>query len=113
MIIISKQNPMKTTIQSLHFTADAALNEFVIKKLGKLDRQNNQISSCDVCLKLEKSDTQTTKISEISLLVEGTKLFSKSQARTFESAVDESIDALQAQLRKMKSRKTDHDHQKL
>jgi putative sigma-54 modulation protein len=96
---------MNITIQSLHFTANQTLTDFVNEKMGKLEHVNNQITRGDVCLKLDKSDTDENKICEISLKTPGKDLFAKSQCMTFEEAITDTIEALQKQLRKVKTQK--------
>ncbi|HXC05893.1 MAG TPA: ribosome-associated translation inhibitor RaiA [Bacteroidia bacterium] len=96
---------MNITIQSLHFTANQTLKDFVNEKMGKLEHVNNQITSGDVVLKLDKSDTDENKICEISLKAPGKDLFAKNQCATFEEAVNETVEALQKQLRKLKTQK--------
>ncbi|MFI5149701.1 MAG: ribosome hibernation-promoting factor, HPF/YfiA family [Bacteroidia bacterium] len=96
---------MNFTIQSLHFTANQALTDFVKEKMGKLEHINNQITSGDIVLKLNKSDTDENKICEISLKTPGKDLFAKNQCATFEQAITDSVEALQKQLRKVKTQK--------
>ena len=45
-----------------------------------------------------------TKIAEIKLHISGNDLFSKRQCKTFEEAVDTSIDALKIQIKKHKEK---------
>jgi ribosome-associated translation inhibitor RaiA len=55
-------------------------------------------------LKLEKSDITANKVCEIRLAVPGNDLFATSQCTTFEEAVNETIEALQKQIRKLKTK---------
>jgi putative sigma-54 modulation protein len=96
---------MNINIQSLHFTANQTLTDYVNEKMGKLEHVNNQIVSGDVCLKLDKSDTDENKICEINLKTPGKDLFAKSQCATFEEAINDTVEALQKQLRKVKTQR--------
>lgn len=67
-----------------------------------------KIDAAQVCLKLEKSDVNDNKICEIRLVVPGNDLFAKRQSATFEDAANEAIDALQQQIKKMKTKLYNH-----
>lgn len=95
---------MNITIQSVRFTASAQLEEFIQQKVGKLDQFFDGIVSAEVILKLDKSDSSENKVAEISLNVPGDELFAKKQSKTFEEAVDLSVDALRKQLIKWKEK---------
>lgn len=95
---------MKIKIQSLHFQANAQLKEYVQEKLNKLSHLNDQIISGDVCLKLENSKKLENKLCEIRLTMPGKDLFAKRQCKTFEEATNETVDALQQQIKKRKTK---------
>ena len=80
------------------------LEQFVDTKVNKLDQFFDGIVSAEVILKLEKSDSTENKVAEISLNVPGGDLFAKKQAKSFEEAVDLSVDALRKQLIKWKEK---------
>jgi putative sigma-54 modulation protein len=93
---------MKLTIQSLHFTSNPKLNDFVTDKVNKLSHFYERIESADVSLKLDKSDITKDKVCEIRLAVAGGDLFAKSRQESFEEATIEAVKALQQQIQKMK-----------
>ena len=95
---------MQVKIQSVHFTADHKLEEFVEEKLSKLNNRFDQIISSEVILRLEKSATRENKIAEIKLMIPGNDLFAKKRSKTFEEAIDQAIDALKTQINKRKRR---------
>jgi putative sigma-54 modulation protein len=95
---------MQVKIQSLHFTADLKLEEFIEDKLSKLNNRYDQIISAEVTLRLEKSATRENKITEIRLMIPGNDLFAKKQSKTFEESTDQAIDALKIQIKKRKKR---------
>ena len=96
---------MKATFQSVHFTADAALIEFIENKLDKLQKIYDNIIDAKVILKLENTGQVKDKITEIVISVPGNKLVATSTSKTFEQSADDSIDALIRQLKKFKSKK--------
>ena len=95
---------MKIRVQSIHFTADAKLLDFIQRKVDKLDQFFDQIISGEVYLKLENTEDEENKISEIKLLIPGNDLFAKEQCKTFEEATDKAIESLRRQVDKHKDK---------
>jgi putative sigma-54 modulation protein len=95
---------MKITVQSIHFSADVKLLDFIQRKVDKLDQYFDQIISGEVYLKLENVDDEANKISEIKLVVPGITMFAKEQCKTFEEATDLSIESLIKQITKHKDK---------
>jgi putative sigma-54 modulation protein len=95
---------MEIQIQSIHFDADQKLLDFVEKKLSKLDTFYDRIEGADVYLKLDKNDSKENKVVEVKLLVPGHDVFVKEHAKTFEEAVDISLEVLKKQLKKVKDK---------
>lgn len=95
---------MNVKINSVHFSADAKLEEFINEKVNKLAGLHDGIISAEAILKLENTSSPDNKIVEIILQIKGNDLFSKKQAKTFEEAVDQAIDALRVQLKKYKEK---------
>lgn len=98
---------MKANIQSVHFTIDNKLVEFINSKLEKLEKLNEGIIDAQVILKLENSGQVKDKVSEIILNIPGNQLVSISTNKTFEQSVDECIDALARQIKKVKGKQKD------
>ena len=95
---------MTVQIQSVHFDADKKLLAFIQERIDKLTQFHDGIISSDVTLRLDKSDSSANKIAEIKVHIKGGDLFAKKQCKTFEEAVDTSIDALKAQVVKKKEK---------
>ena len=95
---------MKIRVQSIHFTADVKLLDFIQRKADKLDQFFDQIISGEVYLKLENTEDEENKISEIRLLIPGNDLFAKEQCKTFEEATDKAIESLRKQIDKHKEK---------
>jgi len=95
---------MKIRVQSIHFTADAKLLDFIQRRIDKLDQFFDQIISGEVYLKLENTEDEENKITEIKLLIPGNDLFAKEQCKTFEEATDKAIESLRRQVDKHKEK---------
>ena len=95
---------MTVKIQSVHFDADKKLLEFVQERVDKLTLFYDGIINSEVILKIDKSDGTDNKIAEIKLHMAGNDLFAKKQCKSFEEAVDTSIDALKTQVKKHKEK---------
>ena len=89
---------MNIKINPVHFKADVKLESFIKEKLQKLPTLYEGVIGSDVMLKVANSETRDNKIVEIRLVVRGYDLFAKKQAKTFEEATDQSIEALKKQL---------------
>ena len=96
---------MKVHTQSLHFSADAKLIQFIEKKLSKLDQFFERIVTADVVLKLENSGQVRDKIAEVRISLPGNVLYAKESAKTFETAIDSVTASLKRQLIKFKEKK--------
>ncbi len=96
---------MEITMNSVHFTADKKLVDFVNKKVNKLDTFFDGIINAEVTLKVLKPEVTNNKIAEIKLSIPANGyLFAKKQADTFEEAVDMANDAMKKQLDKYKQK---------
>jgi len=96
---------MTINIQSVHFTADRKLLDFLNEKVEKLGTFYDGIISSEVILRLDKSSTTENKISEIKLLGRGYDFFAKRQCESFEEAADLACEALKTQLKKHKDKR--------
>ncbi|MFT6148146.1 MAG: putative sigma-54 modulation protein, partial [Saprospiraceae bacterium] len=85
---------MKVQTQSIHFDADVKLTDFIEQRLEKLERFYDQIIMADVMLKLENSGQVRDKVAEIKLKVPGSVLIAKETDKSFEAAIDSSVEAL-------------------
>lgn len=95
---------MQVEVRSVHFTADIKLITFIKERLKKLEQIQDNIIDAEVFLKLENTNELTNKITEIKLNIPKAELFAKKQAKSFEEATDDAIEALRRQLRKRKGK---------
>lgn len=95
---------MNVKIQSVKFDADSKLIEFVEHKLSKLDRFAERATGADVILKLDKDFEKGNKVATITIHMPGEELVADGRAKTFEEAVDETVEALKRQIEKFKEK---------
>ncbi len=95
---------MDVKIQSVKFDADAKLLAFVEAKMGKLERFVDRATRADVIMKLDKDHDKGNKVVTISLRLPGDELVAESRAKSFEEAVDLTIEALKKQIERVKDR---------
>lgn len=95
---------MKVTFQSVNFTADVKLLDFIQGKLDKLELFNDRIINGEVFLKLVNTSAKENKEVEIKLHIPGHELVVSKQNRSFEAAADMATEALRRQLIKHKDK---------
>ena len=95
---------MKMNVQSVNFTADQKLVNFIQKKLDKLENHFDNVIYADVYLKVENSSEKENKIAEILLSIPGDEIICKKKGRRFEVGVDECVSSLERQLQKRKKK---------
>ncbi len=97
---------MNIKINSVHFSADTKLEEYIQDKVSKLFQYSDDILGADVHLTLEKSQSKNfdSKVSKIKLEIPGIDLFAEKKSSTFEEATDLAVAALKTQLQKRKGK---------
>lgn len=95
---------MNIQIQTLHFDADKKLIEFVKEKVGKLANMYDGIVGSEVIMRIDNSSDTENKVAEIKLFIRGNDLFAKKQCKTFEEAIDLSVEAVGRQVLKHKEK---------
>lgn len=95
---------MEIKIQAIRFEPTEKLQDFIHKKVGKLDKFSDEIRKVEVSLKVVKPETAMNK--EVSIRVNmGTELYAEKVCDTFEEAIDNCMDALVKQLQKTKEKR--------
>lgn len=95
---------MEIKINAVGFSASSQLEDFIQKKISKLDKYHDGIIGSEVTLKLEKDNNLENKVVEVLLNVKGQEVFAKKNAKKFEEAVDELYDVVKRQLVKIKEK---------
>ncbi|WP_235296903.1 ribosome hibernation-promoting factor, HPF/YfiA family [Portibacter marinus] len=96
---------MNITFQSLHFTADQKLKDYITAKIEKLQKFNELIMDAKVTMKLENSGQVKDKIVEIVIHIPGETFICVEESKTFESSADKAVDALKRQIKRHKEKK--------
>lgn len=104
---------MNIKIQTVHFTADKKLLEYLETKLTKLEKFFDHIVKVEVFLKLDNQKSNIKdKVVEIRVNIPGNDLFAKENHKTFEESIDFVIASIQKQLKKIKEKLKDERKRK-
>ncbi len=95
---------MKVTVRAIDFDATAKLEEFIQKKVVKLEQYSDEITSVDISLKVVKPEIADNKEVLIKVLVPNSELVATKVADSFEEAFDNAMDALIRQIVKTKEK---------
>ena len=95
---------MDISIKAIKFDATDKLQEFIQKKVSKLDKYCNDIRKVEVSLKVVKPETANNKEAGIRVFVPNGDLYVEKVCDTFEESIDEGVDALEKQLLKYKEK---------
>ena len=92
------------TIKAIKFDATDKLQEFIQKKVSKLDKHCGDIRKVEVSLKVVKPETAMNKQASLTVSLPGQELFAEKICDTFEEAVMETLAAIEKQLGKYKEK---------
>ncbi|RSK39194.1 MULTISPECIES: ribosome hibernation-promoting factor, HPF/YfiA family [Mangrovimonas] len=95
---------MKVNTQSVNFSADRKLIDFIQKRMDKLDLFYDKIIQSDVYLKVENTSDKENKIFEARVSVPGDSLIVKKQCKSFEEGTDMAVASLERQLKRRKGK---------
>ena len=93
---------MKIKVQSIGFSLFLPLEEYLEKKLNKLETFYDKIHGCQVFLKVENGGGKENKTAEIKLEVPGDDIVVKKTSSSFEESIDLCADASKKLLIKKK-----------
>ena len=94
---------MEIKVQAIKFEPTEKLQDFIQKKVGKLEKFSDEIRKVEVSLKVVKPETAMNK--EVAIRVNaGSELFAEKVCDTFEEAIDNCLEALLRQLQKNKEK---------
>lgn len=97
---------MKINIQSPGFAPRHELIHFINEKMKKLSCLYEEIIGSEVCLRLVSSASGENKICSIRLLIPGNDLMASSKYKKFEMAIVKTVEALERQIKKRKTKIT-------
>ncbi len=92
---------MQVTFQTVHFTADQKLKDYISEKLQKLTKFYPKIVQTTVFMKLENSGQVRDKVIEIKMNVPGSTVIATETDKTFEASFDSALDTAKRQLKKL------------
>ena len=95
---------MDIKIQAIHFEASEKLQDFIIKKVNKLEKFSEEIRKVEVSLKVVKPETAMNKETQVILTLPGKDLIAQEVCDTFEEGVDKTLESLTRQLSKYKEK---------
>lgn len=95
---------MEIRIKSIHFDATEKLQDFINKKVEKLQKSYEDIQKVEVQLKVEKPAVALNKTTSLTVTAPGNTLFVEKTCDTFEEGVDLCLDAMKVQLTKFKEK---------
>ncbi|MBR6197735.1 MAG: ribosome-associated translation inhibitor RaiA [Bacteroidaceae bacterium] len=95
---------MDILVKAIHFEATDKLQEFIQKKVSKLDKFCDNIRKVEVSLKVVKPETAMNKQASLTVSLPGDELYAEKICDTFEEAIDDSLAALEKQLGKYKEK---------
>lgn len=99
---------MEIKISAIHFDPTEKLQDFIQKKVLKLEKSSEDIKKVEVKLTVVKPATALNKQVSLSVNAAGTQIFVEKICDTFEEAVDLSVDAMRVQLTKYKEKTRNH-----
>lgn len=95
---------MDFKVNSVNFSVDEKLVEFIREKVKKLELIYDNIIASEVYLKVDKSESKENKVAEVKLLLPGNELFASKQCKSFEEAADLAVQALKKQVSRHKEK---------
>lgn len=96
---------MNVNIQTVRFSADAKLTEYVNRKLEKLNTFHDRITRVEVFLKLDNVvHAIKDKIAEIKVQVPRHEFFVKSSSKSFEESFDDALNSIINQIKRKKEK---------
>ena len=96
---------MEVKIQTIHFEATEKLQDYVQKRVSKLERFSGDIRTAEVTLKVVKPESAMNKEVIIKITEpQQPELVANKTADSFEEAVDNAMEALDRQLEKRKDK---------
>ena len=99
---------MKVNTQSVNFTADKKLLDFIQKRMNKLEQYYDKVIMSDVFLKVENTSDKENKVFEARVSVPGDSFVVKKVSKSFEAGADSAISSLERQLKKRKEKLRAH-----
>lgn len=85
---------MTINLQTVNFNAKDGLEEYVERKLSKLEQYYDKIIAVQVAMRVENIPEKDNKFVDIKLEVPGDDIMVKKSGQSFEECIDLSVDTL-------------------
>ncbi|GGF06749.1 putative sigma-54 modulation protein [Chishuiella changwenlii] len=85
---------MTVNFQAVNFNAKPGLEEYLGKKLEKLETLSDKIIAAHVSFKLENTSEKSNKTVDVKLEVPGEDILVSKTGQSFEECIDLSVDTL-------------------
>lgn len=95
---------MEITIQCVNFDKSESLNDYIAKKLTKLERFAD-IRTAEVTLRILHTSDKANKEIGVKLLAGDEEFYASRQTEVYEDAVGQVVEALERQIIKSKEKK--------
>ena len=95
---------MEISVKAIKFDATEKLQEFIQKKVSKLEKFCGEIRKVEVSLKVVKPATAMNKEASVKIVLPGDELFADKTCDTFEEAITQSLVALEKPLARYKEK---------
>jgi len=95
---------MRLMITGRHVAVTPALRDYIETRMERLDRYGMRLGTLQILLSVEKFH----HVAEVVGVVQGRRLQAKTSTEEMYASIDEVVDKLGAQLRKLKERKVNH-----
>lgn len=99
---------MKMDFQTVGFNAQEELVQYTTEKTESLSHYFDRIVGAEVYLKLVQDEKNRNKVAEIKLNIPGNDLFATAASEGFEKSVNECVEKLKSQIRKLKTKLQSH-----
>lgn len=93
--------------QTVNFNSKPGLEEYVEKKLSKLDQYYDKIIAAQVYLRIENVSEKENKFADIRLEVPGDDIVVKKSGQSFEECIDLAVDTLKKLIIRKKEKVAD------
>lgn len=100
---------MTIHIQYVKMKTSESMSAYVTKKLQRIAKKYEWIVRVDVFFKMENDPSKNGHICEMEVSLPGPKVFATSNEKNFEMAVKETINDIEAQLKKRKAKFTNQN----
>jgi len=95
---------MEIRIQAIRFDASQQLEDFIQKKVAKLEKFHDGILSAEVVLKVVKPETANNKNVSLKVSVSGQDFFAEKLSDSFEGSIVDTVEAIEKQIVKFKEK---------